>query len=349
MNRLSERGGSGFPVLLRERGFTIIELLIAMVTAALVATAGFALFSASNKSYQIQESVGEAQQNARVGIDRISRDLRTTGFGLPLEMPDGGLVIDGTAFTGPLKIEDSSTGPDAITILGIGHKVGELAGAQAQGQDYICYTYTTVEEKMFDPNNGNNVYEKRKYINVDGVFFAELSTVVYAGAGTCPAGSDLLPLGSPSAVTRAMPFGSVYVIQAVKYEIVTDLDGCSDDHPCLSSKDYTALRGSGRQLLAEDITDIQFAFGYDKVKPRDGKLDDQNLDGQYTAADFVNELPSLVKTKYVVAVRVNVVAQSGYADKDQTFTPPTVENHTAGTSRYRSRVLTKVVKLRNPL
>jgi hypothetical protein len=53
----------------------------------------------------------------------------------------------------------------------------------------------------------------------------------------------------------------------------------------LRSQDLTALRGSGSQTLAENIEDIQFAYGID-VSPRDGNLD---YSGTYDSADFSND------------------------------------------------------------
>ena len=73
-------GSEAFLFASRERGFTIVELLVAMAVASLVAMSGFALFSQSNWSYQVQENVGEAQQNARIAVDRIAKDIRTAGF-----------------------------------------------------------------------------------------------------------------------------------------------------------------------------------------------------------------------------------------------------------------------------
>ncbi len=60
--------------------FTIIEVLMAMVIVGVVIGAIYAVFVSSNRSYHTQDSVVEAQQSVRVGIDFMVRDIRMAGF-----------------------------------------------------------------------------------------------------------------------------------------------------------------------------------------------------------------------------------------------------------------------------
>lgn len=67
----------------RERGFTLIELSIAMLIGLIGAVAVFALFvSQSTAMRQSQDSM-EIQDNVRVALDMMGRDLRGAGFMLP--------------------------------------------------------------------------------------------------------------------------------------------------------------------------------------------------------------------------------------------------------------------------
>ena len=320
----------------RERGFTLVELLIAMAVASIVAMSGFALFSQSNWSYQVQENVGEAQQNARVAMDRIVRDIRTAGFGLP-DSPD----IFG--FESPITVSDATghDGSDTITILGIGYEVGVLsAGANEnkKTKDYICYSRTTTEEKIVV--NGAKVGSSRKYVNIDGLFFAELDDTG-TDSVACDGGITL-PLEEPSTLSSNFKSGTVYVIQAVEYSIATDITGCSVANPCLVSEDFSGLRGTGRQLLAENIEDIQFAYGLDV---KNGKIYDEAA--PYTRASFENS--PTADEESIRAVRITLSARTRNKDpKGATFTRPAIENHPeSGSDNYRRRILTKVVKLRN--
>lgn len=62
------------------RGFTLIEILIAMAIGAVVMAAVVDTFVTQRKSYNLQEEISEMIQNARIGMDMISRDVRMAGY-----------------------------------------------------------------------------------------------------------------------------------------------------------------------------------------------------------------------------------------------------------------------------
>ena len=64
----------------RIRGFTIVELLVAMAIVGLVLGAMYAVFTSSNRSYHTQDRVVDTQQGLRVGIDFLIRDIRLAGL-----------------------------------------------------------------------------------------------------------------------------------------------------------------------------------------------------------------------------------------------------------------------------
>ena len=340
-------GSEAFLYVSRERGFTIVELLVAMAVASVVAMSGFALFSQSNWSYQVQENVGEAQQNARVAMDRIVRDIRTAGFGLP-EPP-----YDILGFDSPITVEDNvnetGTMPDTdkITILGIGYEAGVLVGGTSENKktyDYICYSSTVSSgEKIL---TANKVLASRKYVSIDGIFFAELDTI--KTSENCASGAGVkLHLGSPSKLKGDLNSGTVYIIQAVEYSIATNLTGCSVANPCLVSKDFSDLRGGGRQLLAENIEDVQFAYGLDAGG--DGVLDSATDCASGTSVTPGFECGDPDHESNIRAVRLTLSARTRHKDpKGATFTRPEIENHDeSDADNYRRRTLTKIVKLRN--
>lgn len=65
----------------RLRGFTLIELVIAMMVTALMALAIFATFTAQNQLYRRQYSIGRTQQNLRLAMEIISKDVAMAGHG----------------------------------------------------------------------------------------------------------------------------------------------------------------------------------------------------------------------------------------------------------------------------
>lgn len=62
------------------KGFTLVEVLISMAIVGIVMGAIYSIFISSNRSYRTQDSVADAQQRVRVGIDFIAHDLRLAGL-----------------------------------------------------------------------------------------------------------------------------------------------------------------------------------------------------------------------------------------------------------------------------
>ena len=321
-----------------------------MAIASVIGMAGVAVFSTSNWSYKVNEDVAEAQQNARVAMERLSKDIRAAGFGLP--DPPFSLTIDTGTFTSPITISTSggSGGSDSITILGIGYEagalVGESAGQNASTSPYICYKKTAdTEEKLIGTDN--KVRTNRQYISLNGNSFVTLDTTsIVTGECGGVSGSNKLPLSSPSALDRQYKDDTpVFIIQAVQYTVNNSapfLGGCSALNPCLASLDFTGLRGMNggvpsRQVLAENIEDIQFAYGVDA--DGNGTMD--------SATGFQNTVSDPIK---IAAVRATVVAKSRNKDmKGATFTRPAIEDHDiSAADNFRRRILTKILKVRNP-
>lgn len=64
----------------RANGFTLIELMVAMMIGLLVILAASAVFIANRRTYQATETVGRTQENARIAFELMSRDLREAGI-----------------------------------------------------------------------------------------------------------------------------------------------------------------------------------------------------------------------------------------------------------------------------
>ena len=75
----------------KEQGFTLIEILIAMAITGIVSAAIFTAFQSQQKTYIIQENVAVMQQNLRVGMDMMVREIRMAGYD-PTKNADAGIV-----------------------------------------------------------------------------------------------------------------------------------------------------------------------------------------------------------------------------------------------------------------
>jgi prepilin-type N-terminal cleavage/methylation domain-containing protein len=61
-------------------GFTLVELMVAMSIFLLILVGIFQVFDPSRNAYLVCERMLDVQQNARVAMDRMARQLRMTGY-----------------------------------------------------------------------------------------------------------------------------------------------------------------------------------------------------------------------------------------------------------------------------
>jgi prepilin-type N-terminal cleavage/methylation domain-containing protein len=68
----------------RQRGFTLVELLVALGIFLVITGAAFSLLGTSQKRYQTESQVLTSFQEARLGLDQIVRDVNDAGFPPPM-------------------------------------------------------------------------------------------------------------------------------------------------------------------------------------------------------------------------------------------------------------------------
>lgn len=69
------------------KGFTLIELMIAMAAGLVLLAAVYSVFLVQNKELRNQEQITEMQQNARMAMEMMSRDLMMAGYGARSSLP----------------------------------------------------------------------------------------------------------------------------------------------------------------------------------------------------------------------------------------------------------------------
>ena len=70
-----------------QKGVTLIEVLIASLITLIIGAAALGFYVAQHNSWLVQEDVSEMQQNLRVVLDEISKNIRKAGFGIPAGHP----------------------------------------------------------------------------------------------------------------------------------------------------------------------------------------------------------------------------------------------------------------------
>jgi prepilin-type N-terminal cleavage/methylation domain-containing protein len=96
----------------KNAGFSLIELLIALVLSGIVVAAVYGIFISQNRSYVNQNRTAEMQQNARIAMTILLGEFRMGGFGFSINGDYS--LAGGTGYA--VTPTNSSTGPDSVTI-----------------------------------------------------------------------------------------------------------------------------------------------------------------------------------------------------------------------------------------
>ena len=104
-----------------DRGLTLVELMVTMVIASVVAGATFMFFAGQQRVYETQTKLLNVQQNAWASMEVLTRFIRANGSGMYgcVRRSGGGTVSNGMATT-PLTrtpdvaVDDSDDPPLAI-------------------------------------------------------------------------------------------------------------------------------------------------------------------------------------------------------------------------------------------
>jgi type IV pilus assembly protein PilW len=96
-------------------GFTIVELMIAMVLGLMITLVVSQVFLSSKETYNTVEELSRLQENARYGLSQLARVGRMTGYiSNPLNIPSQGTIFPTTA-----RMVDGADGasgaPDSVT------------------------------------------------------------------------------------------------------------------------------------------------------------------------------------------------------------------------------------------
>ncbi len=64
------------------KGVSLIELLIALTLTVLIGTAMLEFYVSQHNQFLVQERISDMQQNVRVAMDEITKNIREAGYGL---------------------------------------------------------------------------------------------------------------------------------------------------------------------------------------------------------------------------------------------------------------------------
>ena len=311
-----------------EAGFSLVEVMAALVILAIALTAVFATFISQQKSFTVQNRVAEMQQNLRQAVEFMSRDIRLAGYGIPdnVVIPDG-IIATGVTSIRSLYAKDNTTGPDQIYIFymfdmdanqppttdngfGVPAGAGSITAPSTAG-----FLATGGELVLVTDNTTADLYETSA---------ASGTTLTFGGGYAYNSGH-----------TRSYPGGTPPVTVAkarfVRYFI--------DNNTLMVDR----MGGVAPQPLADDIEDMQLSYGLDTNS--DGVVDAWRND---LVGGAVLAVPAEIPQ--IRQIRLRFIARTRLPDAGWTETRPALGNHNntgATPDGYRRRNYDIVIDVRN--
>ena len=191
-----------FNALRRDRGFTLIELMIAMTLGLLLSIGLVTLFGATSKTNRVQNAMAQMQENGRYAVTRMNADLRlsarqfmnTGGYTGSVPGSNGAvsLVVAPQVYVGTITFPDANvskpTGWDSTNVMAW----WPLSPTNfMQGYDCTSGTCSPLVPTTFLPATGvaaGNRVQKAdvlsvRYLNTEGwSYYSGEVTTVCAGA-----------------------------------------------------------------------------------------------------------------------------------------------------------------------
>jgi prepilin-type N-terminal cleavage/methylation domain-containing protein len=99
----------------RQRGFTLIELMVALVVSSLLVGMILAIFSRMSLAYRGQQQIAVVQQVLAGARAAIELDAKQAGLGMPQGFKTA--ITGGGTLQSPVQITNNNAGPDQIALF----------------------------------------------------------------------------------------------------------------------------------------------------------------------------------------------------------------------------------------
>lgn len=223
------------------KGFTLIELLIVCGMLGIVMGAIFTLYQTHQRSAYTQEEVVEVQQNLRIAMDSITRDIKMAGFLTPLPQ----------TVTAPLNAAIANS----ITI-NTGAEAGVYARITANTPSIVGNTSFTVD-------------------SVDNFANGDSVRIIRPQDGSEPITGPLTVNAPPAAPN--LTIGTTAVVDYLNGDIVvrttnnalnpntiryfvTTTGACPTGQSCIARRTNEGTLDVDTQIVANNITNLQFSY-----------------------------------------------------------------------------------------
>lgn len=276
------------------RGFTLIELMVALAASAIVIAAALSLLGAQQRMFRLTADQRGVQETARIALDSLSANLRKAGYGLePIFAFDFGRTVnltmdrapEGTAVElpaylcdAPVRCRDAIDGPDEVVFYARDPRWMRPVAAASAGS-------LTLATPLQQPLHRGQILQVMCFTAEMYWAFVTVSAEVSAGATVVPllpgAGADfgrqngiLDPAVNPcfgDVFTNPAPdrFTRVYLVNRFRYH-VQSYDGAGNQvawgspgsrpHLMLDRGTFDDAGQRIEEVVAPDVEDLQVSY-----------------------------------------------------------------------------------------
>lgn len=348
---------------LARRGFTLLEVMVAIAIAAFVTAALYATFSVQSKQFITQDLQMEMNQNMRFAVDMVSRSVRMAGYGT------SGYV---TGVLGPSNPGNSSeanqlpviipwdangaNGTDAITVV---YADPSLMMDSSNTVVEACSTTSIT----FRPGMMDNATKLTQYdsgdllICFDYADMRGMETYLWEISGSPDLTSGAIPVsdnsgysdydavcGSTENLTPVMTCSKANVYTFYVDDVSDGVGPGSPDHPTLMLDMDMDWPADDDVPLVDDIEDLQFEYCVAGVS---GDVDCS------LAANWVDGASVVAATQAhdIWMVRMSLVARSTREEPEDLYpgSRRALANRSAGTTtdHYLRQYFSSEITVRN--
>lgn len=270
--------GGGMPT---RRGFTLIELMVAVLVGAIVVAGIYMMYSVSAKGYRIQGQTLDALGQLRTAVHQIRADLRSAGFNAPSQS-----AIEPWVTTAPnvvlsaVAVEDDevsatvheptvNTDIDPQTLRILGDFWAHRSYQSARIVDNGATSTVTLEWVQGDPPSdtvhGNEaefarIFTTSRFLRVEPFGVARAEYVFRIVSADFAAGVPTVTVNGGIPVTGFGAGAEVTVLGYVRYRLrhATEYDPNSSKYDLVREEvDASTGNGLGALTVAEYVVDFR--------------------------------------------------------------------------------------------
>jgi type IV pilus assembly protein PilW len=323
---------------IRSKGFSLIELLVAMVVGLVIISGAFSLHSTTRKTQMANEMQMDMVADARFATEMIAYDLRHAGMwggtnkSSFIRCKSGESIACSVSTGGERRPADVTVAGDCST--GWSYDLSTAITAVDAGSNPYSTACLPVSEGL---DSGADILEIR---------YADSNATATAGlqAGQMYVRSNAINgrifVGSTQPVIDAYdsnPLTNNHELNAYVYYISDHTDSSGDGIPSLRRIALVSGPALQNQTLISGVSDLQVQFGEDFNG-------DEQVDS-YVAPDSVTDWSKVYAAKIWLVMRSDG-KQIGI-DTSKTFSIAGTSTSLGGVSDYRYFLVSSVVNLRN--